>query len=330
MRTSPFRRLAVSTAAAVTLAGGGLVALAVPAEANHVGTIAVSQAGGQGAYVTLQVDLTYTGGTSGGGSFTWRTGDGRSGSVSDGVSNGAYLGDGSGTGYLSGGSGVLATYSWTRTQPAPNVARTRLTYAYAQAGVYTVDWSGCCPDASGSLPVSSQASLPPCSNTLDDDGDGNTDYPADPGCQSPEDVTEGPSCPPFAGFLTVCLTPGEFVQRVAIHNQDVKVDLDGGPEVVGYLETYRFTVANVSVNLPCVRLVIENAQAVHDPCARAGGTKIDSQVLVARDTPSATVTPGAVIAETSICKAELVVLAGTLGVSSAPAYTQCEAGQVSL
>lgn len=48
-----------------------------------------------------------------------------------------------------------------------------------------------------------------CSNGLDDDGDGRIDYPADPGCTSPTDDSESPNPP-----ATVTLTPPDAVNTV--------------------------------------------------------------------------------------------------------------------
>jgi hypothetical protein len=39
-----------------------------------------------------------------------------------------------------------------------------------------------------------------CLNDVDDDGDGKIDYPADPGCATPDDVSESPDPPPLDLF----------------------------------------------------------------------------------------------------------------------------------
>ena len=52
---------------------------------------------------------------------------------------------------------------------------------------------------------------PACANGVDDDGDGLTDYPADPGCQSFESTTENPQC-----------------QDGIDDDHDGKIDFDGG------------------------------------------------------------------------------------------------------
>ncbi len=50
--------------------------------------------------------------------------------------------------------------------------------------------------------------LPECSDGIDNDGDGLIDYPADPGCESPEDDDESPVQPPFATATPTPTTPG--------------------------------------------------------------------------------------------------------------------------
>jgi hypothetical protein len=327
MRTSLLRRAAAIAAAALSLTGAGAAVLAPPAAANHIGAIAVSQAGSDGAYVTLQVDVTFNTSNSGAGSFGWSTGDGRNGSVSDGVSNGAYAGDASGSGWFSGGEGdVLQRFSWTRTRPASNIARTRITWAYDEAGAYTVGWSDCCPTQSGSIVVTSQASLPDCSNGIDDDGDGYVDL-ADPLCDSPEDDKESADCPPVAG-VTVCLTPTGPSDLPPLQVQLYDPVITPGPKVVAYLETYRFTVGPVGLALPCVRLAVDTTTT--SACALAGGTLTNSIPLAEAETVEPGIQPGAVLASVRVCNAELTATALGFGVTSAPALTVCESGEVSL
>lgn len=142
----------------LALVGTFLVAGAAPAAASHVGTVLVTQVANDGLSVTIEVDVTYTGGA-GGGVFSWTTGDGGNAAVPDGTTTaGGYLGDGSGVVTFAGTRPVsltmdLSRVTWERTSPAPNVARTRLTYSYASGGVYAVGWDACCPARSGTLAV---------------------------------------------------------------------------------------------------------------------------------------------------------------------------------
>jgi len=63
-----------------------------------------------------------------------------------------------------------------------------------------VDWNGQVTESDegncgGWEAISVSAPLPVCSNGVDDDGDGTTDYPADTGCSSANDTTDGPNLP---------------------------------------------------------------------------------------------------------------------------------------
>lgn len=318
--TRSIRHVAAAAAVTVVASGAAVLASTAPAAANHVATISVTQAGNDGSDVTLQVDVTYTG-ASGGGVFSWSTGDGRSGDVSDGVSGGTYLGDASGTGTMWGGSGRLGSFTWQRTQPAPSVARTRLTYSYRLAGVYTVDWSGCCPEVTGATPVSVATSLPACDDGFDNDGDGNTDYPDDAGCATADDETEVPECPPST--VTFCLLPGKEVLEVVVRNVDVTIT---GQEhtVVGWIERYEFQAGPTAVTLPCVRFA-----GTTNACATAGG---EFDGVIATLGPVSQREPelkyGEVVATAGVCEAELVLTVSDLGIDHAPALAMCDNGRV--
>lgn len=146
------RRLVLLALVAGALAGTH------PASAHHIGTVSVAQVANDGLSVTLEVDVTFTGGA-GGGMFRWATGDGGTAAVPDGTTTaGGYLGDGSGVLTFSGSRPVSAAMdtarvTWQRTRPASGVARTRLTYSYPSGGAYTVAWDACCPARTGSAPV---------------------------------------------------------------------------------------------------------------------------------------------------------------------------------
>jgi hypothetical protein len=111
----------------------------------------VFQSGMSGNSVTLRVEYNPSGNCCGG-TFNWDTGDGRVGSVPDGIQFGVYQGDASGAGNLDNGD----PFTWTRTQPAGSnvpLVRIEITYAYANAGSYTVNWDDCCPSSGGSTTV---------------------------------------------------------------------------------------------------------------------------------------------------------------------------------
>lgn len=58
--------------------------------------------------------------------------------------------------------------------------------------------------ASGDILVTEGPDVPlaQCSDGTDNDADGLTDYPADPGCQSAQDTTEAPNPAPPAQYPT--------------------------------------------------------------------------------------------------------------------------------
>ncbi|HUR63095.1 MAG TPA: hypothetical protein VM241_01295 [Candidatus Thermoplasmatota archaeon] len=123
-------------------------ALAQPTVADHIAWMTVSQPGANGNEVTLRFDLQATGKPHGG-TIQFSTGDGRSGSLGDGIVEGTYAGDDSGTGTFSGGTFPLLTFSWVRTQGVLGNVQTDVTYTYGASGTYTLAWSDCCHEASG-------------------------------------------------------------------------------------------------------------------------------------------------------------------------------------
>jgi hypothetical protein len=90
----------------------------------------------------------------------------------------------------------------------------------------------------------------PCANGLDDDGDGRTDHPDDPGCRAPEDDSERSDAACDDGRdddgdgLTdypadpACLAPGLGLERAACqdgldNDGEPGVDFDGGASANG-------------------------------------------------------------------------------------------------
>ncbi|MBS1119183.1 MAG: cell surface receptor domain protein [Deltaproteobacteria bacterium] len=74
-------------------------------------------------------------------------------------------------------------------------------------GTECTDQAECGPGLTCRIPVGQTLMVcakPPCSDGIDDDADGKTDYPNDPGCGTPEGTTEvddcpsGPNCPECA------------------------------------------------------------------------------------------------------------------------------------
>jgi hypothetical protein len=101
------------------------------------------------------------------------------------------------------------TYEWRDGPPGSGPIGTGPTssWVYQSTGTKTVvlrvtDALGRYAEATNSFTVSSSPSPPPgCSNGLDDDEDGKTDFPADPGCADAQDDSESPdpAPPPPAG-----------------------------------------------------------------------------------------------------------------------------------
>jgi len=104
--------------------------------------------------------------------------------------------------YKSGGvwrlAGTLFAIGPFSGQPVDTALFANVTYA-AQLSDYAAE-------------ISDLVSQPVCSDSLDNDGDGKIDYPADPGCEDPGSMTENPAC------------------NDGIDNDgDGKIDFDGGP-----------------------------------------------------------------------------------------------------
>lgn len=130
-----------------------LLLLALPATptagADHIGGMDVRQTyAGPDHAVTLTVVYNTTGRCCSG-LFEWTT-DGARGVVHDGFTNGAYVGDGSGSGLMTDGR----PFTWSRTRLASTfLFSIQVTYAYRAAGLHEVEWRDCCPEWSGSLDV---------------------------------------------------------------------------------------------------------------------------------------------------------------------------------
>jgi hypothetical protein len=171
---------------------------------------------------------------------------------------------------------------------------------------------------------------PTCADGIDNDSDGQTDYPSDLGCDSTNDTTETgelpPPCPETQPGVVVCLTPTAEVGRYSIPSVSVT---QTGPQhhVAGYIDIYDFTVNDVTVNdvtvsLPCIQLVADAVGS--NACAQAGGT-FASRVtpLLDENATQPEVSTGDPIATVRVCSARLAVTVLGIGVKSAPAYTLC-------
>ena len=156
-----------------------------------------------------------------------------------------------------------------------------------------------------------------CSDGIDNDQDGNVDFPADPGCSSPSDSTESVPC--TSDGVCAGISPNTTTQLVRVYNVN---EVPGTVHAVaGYEDLYRFTLPNGTVvNLPCVVLVADTT--VTNPCADNNGVFVSRQnVLVNQSVAEPVVQQGAQLA--AICAGELVLTVDNIGIASARAYTVC-------
>jgi hypothetical protein len=130
------------------------------------------------------------------------------------------------------------TYEWRQGPPGSELIGTGPTasWTYQSTGTKTValrvtDALGRYADATNSFTVSSSATPPPaCSNGQDDDADGTTDFPADPGCTDAKDTTESPDpLPAPQGVLVkqrVCFNIHANYGGIYGNVSQMKTDLD--------------------------------------------------------------------------------------------------------
>lgn len=176
------------------------------------------------------------------------------------------------------------------------------------------------PGCSGTGDMSERGATA-CDNGLDDDSDGSGDYPADPGCSSPADTSEATDCGETAPGIVVCATPGAVWLSQSVRAQDV---LPGDEHsVVGYIDAYRFSIPGVGQTLvPCVVLVADGSTV--NPCAAAGGEFVDRrQVLVNEGLDEPDPAEGEEVARLQICRADYRVLVLGFGVESFAGYAVC-------
>ncbi len=146
-----FRTRVAALGAAMLVAG-----LPAAAHADHIRVMTVRQlaSSANNNEVTIRVEFQFSG-NPWGGVFDWSTGEvptPRHGAVADGLVNGAYTGDQSPTtGTFVGGG----TYEWSRIlmNPATNLVRIDITWAYSAPGAYVLTWNDCCPQSNNNTVV---------------------------------------------------------------------------------------------------------------------------------------------------------------------------------
>jgi hypothetical protein len=158
-----------------------------------------------------------------------------------------------------------------------------------------------------------------CSDGIDNDADGLVDYPSDKDCATPVGVTEDATgCTAAAGH-TACATlvPTSLVQRFA-----VRVPVTNWSHVVGYLDTYQFTLPAGPVEVPC--LVLTKGAVTLNPCQDLGGRYVSrGPALVDEYLGEAKGLPAVPFATIGICTADLVVTVDGYATTGPPAYTVC-------
>jgi hypothetical protein len=163
------------------------------------------------------------------------------------------------------------------------------------------------------------AMCPACSDGIDNDADGLVDYPSDKDCATPVGVTEDATgCTAAAGH-TACATlvPTSLVQRFA-----VRVPVTNWSHVVGYLDTYQFTLPAGPVEVPC--LVLTKGAVTLNPCQDLGGRYVSrGPALVDEYLGEAKGLPAVPFATIGICTADLVVTVDGYATTGPPAYTVC-------
>lgn len=163
---------------------------------------------------------------------------------------------------------------------------------------------------------------PACSDVLDDDADGKVDYPEDPGCDSPDDRTEADMevCPQLAPQVVLCTSIGNMVVEHPLH----LVETVGGPNhrAAGYVDAYVFNVSTLSLTVPCVTLVLDNATV--SPCQVAGGTYSERRAtLLFSDSSEPRPLAGPKMETVRVCEATLRATVEGFGVNSMTIYALC-------
>jgi hypothetical protein len=163
-----------------------------------------------------------------------------------------------------------------------------------------------------------------CGDGLDNDLDGRTDYPSDPGCGSTSDDSENTdttSCG-TAGPVCVQVVPGAVVQQVDVYGETTGTA--AAHHVTGRVDIYRFPLpGGGTTTVPCV-LLAADATTV-DPCQVAGGTYVSTLATLLNDQEVDQPSPaqGPLLRSVKICAATLTATVAGIGVQNVPAYAVC-------
>ena len=200
------------------------------------------------------------------------------------------------------------------------LSRSRITRLFAGALV-----TAALSTTSVALTQTAAYAVAQCSDGLDNDRDGNTDYPADPGCASAADTTEGVGCvtsnPDLGIVVCAGISATDTIQRVHVYSYNVVPGTEH--TAAGYVDLYRFVLpGGTIVNLPCVVLLQDSS--VVNPCDDAGGTFVSrTSTLLDESVFEPVVVQGPELASVGVCNGELMATVNDIGIASARAYTLC-------
>lgn len=161
---------------------------------------------------------------------------------------------------------------------------------------------------------------PACSDGIDNDDDGFTDYPSDAGCGSTADTTESAPCTTTAG-VTRCVGVSTGAFKIAVAGYSASALPNGTIDVYGYVRRYLFEVAGQQVEAACVDTVVDGTEV--SPCAAAGGTRVSTVTVLQAPrvtTYEADVKPTDLV---RICDSELEATVNGAGVASLKLVTVC-------
>jgi hypothetical protein len=183
-------------------------------------------------------------------------------------------------------------------------------------GPVTAQITGVLAGTSTTAPIAA----PECSDGIDNDLDGRTDYPADPGCTDPGDTSESSDGQAACTAGPVCV---QVVQGGTYQAYDVRDESGAGSAhtVRGRVDTYQFALpVGGTMIMPCVFLSADAAAV--NPCALAGGTYVNT-IATLVDRQVAEPAPGGVVRTVRICSATLTATVLGFGVRDVPTYTVC-------
>jgi hypothetical protein len=169
------------------------------------------------------------------------------------------------------------------------------------------------------------APLPQCSDNIDNDLNGQTDYPNDPGCATASDPIEASTpttCTDAAGVpVCVNVVNGEVVRTVTV--APVETSVGATHDVAGTVDIYKFALpTGGTTTVPCVVLSADSVPI--DACRSAGGTFV-SRVATLFDgsvnQPSASL--GIPVGAINVCSAQVTITVAGVGVEDIPAYSIC-------